>query len=389
MVPNVSTTGPVVIVGGGFAGLTTALALSRSKPRPPIILIEPRSRFVFLPLLYEVLSGELQAWEVAPTYKSLLCDRGIVLIEDFVLKVDTNDQKVITASGLILRYAQIVLGTGSRSNDFGVPGVNEHALMFQQLEDVDSLRKCIHKLKGSIDKEKTLVIVGAGSTGVELACKLADLLDNEVHVHLIEMGERVLRNGKSFNQEQVEKALQLRGVEVHLNTKVLAIHSDKIELENTKDNELKTSFLMYSALVWVAGTKPSLPSLLPVQNFKDCKLQIDQYLCVKGFKNVLALGDAAFNEEYQWSATAQVAIQQGEAAAKILKALRESKKPEPFEFHDYGEMLSLGIGEATITGLGLTLAGSLAFRIRRMAYLTRMPNFALGIRSAGAWLLDT
>ena len=68
-------------------------------------------------------------------------------------------------------------------------------------------------------------------------------------------------------------------------------------------------------------------------------------------------------------------------------ALRRDADPEPFEFQDLGEMLSLGIGEATVTGLGITLSGPLAFQMRRITYLTKLPGLSLGLRSAGAWML--
>ena len=84
----------VVLVGGGFAGLNTAFSLSRFKKPPKIILVEPRSRFIFFPLLFELLSGELTAWEVAPTYKSLLANSGIALIEDSVKYIDTQEKIV-------------------------------------------------------------------------------------------------------------------------------------------------------------------------------------------------------------------------------------------------------------------------------------------------------
>ena len=80
-------------------------------------------------------------------------------------------------------------------------------------------------------------------------------------------------------------------------------------------------------------------------------------------------------------------MQQGEAVAKALEATRNGTPPHHFQFQDRGEMLSLGIGDATLTGMGVTLAGPIAFQIRRAAYLTRMPGVSLGLRSAGAWLM--
>ena len=81
-------------------------------------------------------------------------------------------------------------------------------------------------------------------------------------------------------------------------------------------------------------------------------------------------------------------MQQGEAVAAALQAISNNQEPKPFQFQDRGEMLSLGIGDATLTGLGITLAGPLAFKIRRATYLTRQPGLSLGLRSAGAWLMS-
>ena len=84
----------------------------------------------------------------------------------------------------------------------------------------------------------------------------------------------------------------------------------------------------------------------------------------------------------------QVAMQQGDATAAAIAQLRMEEEPQPFQFEDRGEMLSLGVGEATLTGMGLTMAGPLAFQLRRATYLTRLPGLSLGLRSAGAWLLN-
>ena len=79
-------------------------------------------------------------------------------------------------------------------------------------------------------------------------------------------------------------------------------------------------------------------------------------------------------------------MQQGEGVSKAIAALKRSERPQPFQFQNLGEMLSLGIGDATVTGMGITLSGPLAFQLRRAAYLTRLPGLSLGVRSAGAWL---
>ena len=121
---------------------------------------------------------------------------------------------------------------------------------------------------------------------------------------------------------------------------------------------------------------------------------MDGSLRLLGQPDVLVLGDIASQHSIDegqspWPLSAQVAIQQGQAAARSLQARRDGNTPDPFVFQDLGEMLSLGIGDATLTGMGVTLAGPLAFKLRRLAYLTRMPGLSLGLRSAGAWLFSS
>ena len=371
-----------LIVGGGFGGLTAALSLAEQQPRRPVVLIEPRSQFLFQPHLYELLSDELQAWEVAPAYRDLISNRGISWIQDRVVSIDTSARTVSTASGHRLHWNQLLLACGSRPNDFGIPGVKDNALGFQNLDDVHTLKCLIRDLRQRRLSHAALVIVGAGPTGVELACKLADLLTGSARLHLIEQGATILPNSPAFNRERAVAALERRDVTVHLNTAVTAVTPSSVELGSGTP-------LAHHGLIWTAGSRPNLPEMVPAPAMAKGRLAIDATLRLVDQPSVFAIGDLSCWESDPWPSTAQVAMQQGVAVARSIhhQQQQQDEEPAPFRFEDRGEMLSLGIGDATLTGMGITLAGPLAFGIRRATYLTRLPGLSLGLRSAGAWLL--
>ncbi len=131
-----------------------------------------------------------------------------------------------------------------------------------------------------------------------------------------------------------------------------------------------------------------MPIGLPKSVLKGERVLIDSPLQVVGYPNVFCIGDNALDIKQPSLSTAQLAIQQAECLAANLNALSKGQECIPFQFNDRGEMLSMGIGNATITGMGLTLSGSIAFQIRRIAYLSKIPTFSLGMRSAGAWLIS-
>ena len=381
MATPLSSPETVVVIGGGFAGLFSALAVHERLPERPVVLIEPRDRFLFQPLLYELLSGELQSWEVAPSYRQLLSSRGICWLQDRVSGIDLDARELTTVASGRLPWGDLVLATGTELNDFGVPGVREHAFGFRDLDDVAHLRALVDDLKKRRTPETAVAIVGAGPTGVELACKLADMLDGAARIHLVEMGDGILPNSASFNRERAAAALERREVCLHLNTTVSEVHADRVRF---KDGTV----LPHSDLIWSAGSSPVVPDIRPDPGQAEAPLNINQDLRLDDHQRVFALGDCGRCSIEPWPATAQVAMQQGDAVAKALEAIGRQQEPEPFQFQDRGEMLSLGIGDATLTGLGITLAGPLAFRIRRATYLTRLPGLSLGLRAAGAWLLS-
>ena len=379
---------PVVVVGGGFGGLSAALQLAASASDVPVILIEPQERFLFLPLLYELLSHELRRWEVAPSYSELLAGKGVVWLQDRVNQINTVTQQLRTEGGQQIAYSQLVLATGGKPTTYGIPGVAEHCLGFRSLADVDRLQQLVQQLKQQQRPLQRLAIVGAGASGVELACKLADLLQGAAVLELIEQGEELLPASRSFNREQAQQALLKRDIRLRTGTRVMAVSATAVSLQ--RDNSSET--LSCDGVIWTGGVVGSVPEITPALELdRRGRLPCQSDLRVIGAEHVFAMGDAALCPDASGDAhpaTAQVAYQQASCVAANLLRQRRGEQLQPFIWSDLGEMLGLGIGHASLTGMGITLAGAAAFQLRRLAYLARMPGLQHQLRVAGGWLAD-
>ena len=375
-----------MIVGGGFGGLYTALELASKPGHPPLLLVEPQDRFVFLPFLYECLSSEMPLWQMAPPYAELLAGHGIGWVQDRASSVDPERRQVKLSSGQTLTYSTLVLACGTRADSFGITGVNEHCLTFQSLKDVERLRQIVHSLRQRRQSLQRLAVVGAGPSGVELACKLADLLKGAATVELIERGERCLPHAKAFNRAQAELALQSRDVRLRCNCSVEAVTAKQLQLKLEETQQSDT--LAVEAVIWTAGQRANLlEGPLPLDD--RGRLLCNAQLQLEGLPEIFALGDgAAIPHEPSLPATAQVAFQQAPLLADNLLARQQELPLKPFSWNDLGEMLSLGVGDATLTAMGVTLAGPAAQQMRRWVYLTRLPGRRLPLQVAAGWLSE-
>ena len=387
MVPVASD--PVAIVGGGFGGLYTALALAHQRRHAPILLVEPREQFLFLPLLYELLSHELRRWEIAPRYDTLLAGRGIAWLQDRVTRIDADSHQIHTAGGRTLTYGQAVIASGSTTQTFGIPGAVEHCLGFRSLTDVERLQSLIADLRQQNRPLHRLAVVGGGASGVELACKVADELRGAALVEVIEQGPELLPQARAFNREQAALALQRRDVRVRTNTVVTAVGSDHLMLGP------KTERLPVQGVIWTAGIRCQPPSITtaaaPPTSDQRGRLRCSNDLQVVGTKDVFAIGDVAWVDDSDGlplPSNAQVAFQQADCLADNLGRARRGEPLKPFVYKDLGEMMSLGRQDASVTAGGVTLAGRAAFELRRLAYLTRLPGRSHQVRVAAGWLSD-
>lgn len=386
------STTKICILGGGFGGLYTALRLSQlpweSTPKPEIILVDQSDRFVFSPLLYELLTRELQTWEIAPPYSELLEGTGIQFYQSTVSAIDINQQTVQLANQSELNYDRLVLALGGETILDLVPGATDNAYPFRTITDAYRLEERLRILEAKNLEKIRVAIVGGGYSGVELACKLADRIGQKGRFRLIEVGNQILRTSPEFNREAAKKALDSKGVFIDLETKVVAIEKDSISLEYKS----QVDTIPVDLVIWTVGTKVSpVVKSLPLKQNQRGQITTTPQLQVLEHPEIFALGDLADcldAEGKQVPATAQVAFQQADYTAWNIWATITNRPLLPFRYQPLGEMMALGVDNATLTGLGVQLDGSFAYLARRLAYLYRLPTLNHQLKVGFNWLFS-
>ncbi len=381
----------ICILGGGFGGLYTALRLSQLPwtEKPEITLVDKCDRFVFLPLLYEVVTGDLQSWEVAPYYSELLAGTGIRYIQANVESINLPGRTVqVMQNGQSehLAYDRLVLAMGGESVIGRVPGAADYALPFRNLNDAMRLSDRLRELESSAADRIRIAVIGAGYSGVELACNLAEKLGDRARIRIVELGDRILRLSPEFNRKAAEKALDERKIWVDLNTQITAITQDEITLQYSD----KTETLPVDLVLWTVGTKISdvVQGLALAKNDRG-QIRTQGTLQVEDYPEVYALGDLADCPEADGQVvppTAQAAFQQADYAGWNIWASLTNRPLLAFRYQHLGEMMTLGSDDATLAGLGLQLKGTPAYLARRMIYLMRMPTFEHQVKVGLNWI---
>lgn len=389
----------IIIVGGGFGGLFTALSLEGDGQ---VTLISDEDHFLFAPMLYEYLSGEVEEWHIAPKYSELLDDR-VNLIQGATQHIDLASRQVsVQGHGKPFEYDVLVLAVGGTTNYRSVEGAEQFCLPFRKLRDADELRR---RMVAALDRVPpdlppqdarralTFAIVGGGASGVELSTKMADLLRDafkrralagDPRVLVIEMTDRVVPGMGEQIRKVVDEALLALHVEVHTLTRVVRVGERSITVEhNSAQTEIETA-----AVVWVGGVKVSpLVEQLDVPKTKNNLIQVAHTLQVPPHENVFALGDIAFYDDASptLGGTAQLAYQQAGLAAQNVRALLKSAKLQTKHFEELGEAMSLGTERAAVLTAGKAFGGPLARQARFALYTGRMPTWHHRLRVGASW----
>jgi len=396
----------IVIVGGGFGGLHLVRHLEgRIRPEEATVTLLDRQNFhLFTPLLYQVATGELPPHAVAYPLRVPLARRGWRFVRGEVTGIDLAAHVVRSSEG-DFEYDHVVIVPGSVTNDYGIPGVKEHALTVKWLADGEALRHRILSVFEDAGSEPdaakrrdllSFAIVGAGPVGVELAASMRDLMDHtlrgiyptidfrtEPHIALLDGADRVLPQMDPRLSRIAARRLAKLGVEVRLGTLVAEVRADGLA---TKDRE----FIRARTVIWAGGVRANaLLGSIDVPKAKDGRLLVDEFFRVNGRDDVLSLGDAA---SYDFGGKplpmlAQVAVLEAPAAAKNIAHLVHGEPLERYVYHRKGDLVALGRTSAAAEfarPVKLVLSGILAWTVWRANYLMQL----VGTRNRGTLLME-
>jgi NADH dehydrogenase len=369
-----------------------------------ITLVSDEDHFTFKPMLYEYLSGEVEAWHIAPNYSELL--DGVKIVRGSVASIDL-DKHSVTVEGqrAPLTYHALVLALGATTNYWGVDGAEQFALPFRTIADANHLRRRMTEALDRIQPDAapqdtraalTFAVVGGGASGVELVTKMADLLRDAVkrralrgepRLIIVEMADRLVPGMGSEIREYVERELSEHRIEIHTQTRVARVHQNVLTLEhNGRQSEIEVA-----DIVWVAGVRMN-PVIEKLDVPKDNRGLIiaEPTLQLRGQPNVFTLGDIASYPDVvpTLAGTAQLALQQAHLCARNVRASLHGEELKTKHFVELGEALSLGTEHAAVLTAGKVVAGPLARQARFAMYTARLPTWHHRLKVGASWFFE-
>lgn len=381
----------VVIVGGGFGGLTCAQALKNVPVR--VTLLDRTNHHVFQPLLYQVAMAGLSPADIAAPIRAVLRkQKNVSVLLGEAVGVDFAGKTVKLRDGA-LPYDYLVLATGGRTSYFGHDEWEQYAPGLKDLDDAVEIRRRVLLAFEAAEKETdeqrrkelmTFVVVGGGPTGVELAGSVAELaryvLDRDfrsiypefAEILLLEGGPRILPSFAEELSVSAEEQLSKLGVKVRKNAKVTNIDATGVYLGDRKINA--------ATVIWGAGVRATaLTQKLGLPIDRAGRVQIQPDLTVPGYSNVFAIGDMTYLEQdgKPLPGVSPVAMQMGRQVAQNIQRALLQQPYDAFRYVDKGSMATIG-RNAAIAELGkVRLSGFPAW----MAWLVVHLFFLIGFRN--------
>ncbi|MDD4085792.1 MAG: NAD(P)/FAD-dependent oxidoreductase [Bacteroidales bacterium] len=393
----------LVVIGGGFAGITLVKALNKNDFQ--IVVIDQNNYHTFQPLLYQVATGGLEPDSIAYPLRKYVKRFGSLFFRLAEVQQLLPEKKQLITSHGTLKYDYLVVATGARTNYFGNANLERYTMGMKSVPEALNLRSLIlQNLEQAIVTKDPLkrqalmnfVIIGGGPTGVELAGALAelkrfvfkieyhDLKMDDMQVFLIEGSPKLLGGMSEKSSKRTLGFLKKMGVQVFLNCRINDYDGHKVEIENSTP-------IPSENVIWAAGVKAA-----PVAGMEQAatghggRLLTDEYSSVKGFENCFAVGDVALLEgdpHYPKGhpQVAPVAIQQAELLAKNLSRLIHQKALKPFRYRNKGSMATIGRKKAVVDVAGLFFSGTFAWFVWLFVHLMAIVGFKNRLATLLQW----
>lgn len=390
----------VVIIGAGFGGLSSVHALGGKDV--DVLVIDRNNYHGFWPLLYQVATAGLEPESVAYPVRAIIrrySNVSFMMAE--VVRIDLVEKLVYTST-TALPYDYLIIAAGSANNYFGNDTLSEHTFGLKDVEDAELLRNTVlanfEYAVSEADPQirqrlMTLVVVGGGPTGVELAGAFVELVNHvlvhdypmldirEARVVLVEAGATVLSSFAPDLQANALSRLRKMGVEIRLHTAVASVEHDRVSFADGSSMDA-------AVVVWAAGVKGApLAETLGIQLARGGRIPVRSTLNLGDHPEVFAVGDIAYLEDLRmrrqgrgpipFAMVAPVAAQMGTLAARNILAYRYRRELRPFSYFDKGNMATIGRRSAVLEAFGVRLVGYLAW----VGWLVVHLMFLVGFRN--------
>jgi len=366
----------VVIIGGGFGGLSAAKALRRAPVR--VTVVDRHNHHLFQPLLYQVATATLSPGDIASPIRWILRKaRNTHVLLGEARAIDLAARRVSLADGAVVDYDYLILATGTSHTYFGHDEWEPYAPGLKTLEDALDIRRRILMAFERAERETdparqqrllTFVLVGGGPTGVELAGTLAEIArqtrsefrnidTGATRIVVVEAGPTVLPSFAPKLRDAARRSLERLRVEVRENTRVTGVDAHGVMLGAER--------LEAGTVLWTAGVAASaVTATLEVPRDRAGRVIVERDLSVPGHPEAFVIGDAAaFTDAagHPLPGVAQVAMQGGVHAARTILQRLEGKPSQAFVYDDRGSMAIIGRGSAVADIRGLRFSGLLAW----------------------------
>jgi NADH:ubiquinone reductase (H+-translocating) len=390
----------VLILGGGFAGLNAAQKL-KNVPAD-VTLIDRRNFHLFQPLLYQVATGSLSPGEIAAPIRSVLRkQKNTEVLLGEAVDIDPDAKRVKLLDGACFEYDSLVVATGSKTSYYGHDSWREWAPSLKTVEEATEIR---HKIlyafewaeRAPTEEEArqwlTFVIVGAGATGLELAGALAEIAretlrhdfrrinPTEARIIVMEGGNRVLPAFPEDLSKKAEKLLQRLGVETMKGVMVTDVDNEVVTYKSGD----RVDKLAAKTVLWAGGVTSTrfgqkLAERTEAETDRGGRIKVKPDLTVPNYPDIFIVGDLALavgKDGKPLPGVAQVAMQGGTYAAKVIRSrIENGKPPGPFHYFDKGDMAVIGRAAAVANIFGLHVSGLPAWLIWLFIHLMYIVEF--------------